>query len=53
MPHQMKGIGDGWQDVWLVILETWKSVREQIDEVHKAILNPTYAKTSFMFPNHL
>jgi hypothetical protein len=31
--------------------KTWKSVHEQSDEVHKAILNPTYAKTSSMFPN--
>jgi hypothetical protein len=33
-----------------MIMETWKNVREQNDEVHKEILNPTYAKTSSMFP---
>jgi hypothetical protein len=51
MPHQMKGIGDGRQDVRLAITEIWKSVHEQSDEVHKAILNPTYVKTSSMFAN--
>jgi len=28
MPHQMKGIGDGWHDAQLVIPETWESVYE-------------------------
>jgi len=26
MPHQMKGIGNGRQDVYLLILDTWKSI---------------------------
>jgi len=26
MPHQMKGIGDGRQDVQPLLLETWKSL---------------------------
>ncbi len=51
MPHQMKGIGDGWHDVQLVIPETWESVYEWSDEVQKEILTLTYVKTSFIFPN--
>jgi hypothetical protein len=31
MPHQMKGIGNGRQDVRHLLLETWKSLQEHND----------------------
>jgi hypothetical protein len=30
MSHQMKGIGNGRQDVWHLMPETWKSLQEQV-----------------------
>jgi hypothetical protein len=33
MPHQMKGIKDGQQDVQLLILNTWKMIHEQGNDV--------------------
>jgi hypothetical protein len=47
----MKGIGDGQHNVRVVIPETWNHVHEQSDEVQKAILTPSYVKTSTIFPN--
>jgi hypothetical protein len=33
MPHQMKGIGNGRQDVCFLIPNTWKNIREKNNEV--------------------
>jgi hypothetical protein len=33
MLHEMKGIGDGWQNIHLLILNTWKSIQEWNNEV--------------------
>jgi hypothetical protein len=33
MPHQMKGIGNGRKYVYLLIPNTWKSIREMDKEV--------------------
>jgi hypothetical protein len=33
MPHQMKRIGNGRQDVWCLLLDTWKNLWEQSDEI--------------------
>jgi hypothetical protein len=33
MPHQMKGIGNGMQDVRLLILDLWNNIHEQSNEV--------------------
>jgi hypothetical protein len=34
MPHQMKGIGNGRQDVQCLLLETWKSLQEHSDQMN-------------------
>jgi hypothetical protein len=33
-PHQMKGIGNGRQDVQCLLLETWKSLQECSDPMN-------------------
>jgi hypothetical protein len=33
MPHQMKGIGDGRQDVCLILLDTWRTMQKHSDQV--------------------
>jgi hypothetical protein len=34
MPHQMKRIGNGRQDAWHILFETWKSLQERSDQVN-------------------
>ncbi len=34
MPHQMKGIGNGKQDVQPLLPKTWKSLQERSDQVN-------------------
>jgi hypothetical protein len=38
MPHQMKFIGDGQQDVQLLISNTWKMIHEQGNDMLKLSL---------------
>jgi hypothetical protein len=33
MPHQMKGIGNGRQNVYLLISNIWKSIQERNNEM--------------------
>jgi hypothetical protein len=41
MPHQMKGIGNGRQDVQHFLPETWKSLQEYNNQVNY-MERPTY-----------
>ncbi len=37
MLHQLKGIRNGRQDVWWFLPDTWKSFREQSDEISDSV----------------